>query len=213
MSLLMLSTNLGWAFLITWLPTFLKEQQKAGDVAVGRMVTIVLGCGMLGQLAGGFFSDWCARRFGLHHRAEVVAISAAGLAGGAAYLGCLGSSTVWGVVAFCCLVSFCNDTGNPANWAFLQDVGGARVTAAASRLVQRMWGNFGAGLVSILVPRAARDRRDRGGRPAPCLPRLRRGPFPRRPDRSGPERGKAARRGRRLRTVPGIFPRASRASA
>src|SRR6185312_6016765 len=115
----------------------------------GRMVTLVLGCGMLGQLAGGYFSDWCARRFGLR-KGRIVTISAAGLAGGAAYLGCLGASTAWGVVAFCSLVSFCNDTGNPANWAFLQDVGG-RVTAAAVGWCN-MFGNIGAGLVSILVP-------------------------------------------------------------
>ena len=48
--------NIGWAFLITWLPTYLKEAKHVEPLAGGRMVTLVLACGMAGQLAGGLFA-------------------------------------------------------------------------------------------------------------------------------------------------------------
>jgi len=149
LSLLMFFNNIGWAFLITWLPTFLSEQQHVEAVAGGRMVTLVLGCGMLGQLFGGFFSDWTARRFGLR-KGRIIALSAAGLAGSCGYLGCVSAHSAWGLVGCCGLVSFCSDTGNPPSWAFVQDIGG-RVTAAAIGWCN-MWGNFGAGLSALMVP-------------------------------------------------------------
>ena len=149
LSTMMLLTNIGWAFLITWMPTYLQEQKHVPDVAGGRMVTLVLACGMLGQLAGGCFSDWSARRLGLKNGRKL-ALSAAGLAAGAGYIGCLMIDSVWAIVACCGFVSFASDTGNPANWAFVQDIGG-RATAAAVGWCN-MWGNFGAALSSVMVP-------------------------------------------------------------
>lgn len=144
-----LCTNIGWGFLITWLPTYLKEQQHVEDVAGGRMVTVVLAFGMVGQLVGGWLADLSVRRFGLR-RGRVLPLFASGFLGGCAYLVCLNMDSAWGVIACCCLVSFAVDMGNPATWAFMQDVGG-RATAAAFGW-GNMWGNFGASAISMLVP-------------------------------------------------------------
>lgn len=141
--------NIGWAFLITWLPTYLKEAKHVEPIAGGRMVTLVLACGMVGQIAGGLLSDWCVRRFGVTNGRRVPLCGAKILAG-AAYIGCLFIDSTWGIVACCGVVSFAVDMGAPATWAFLQDIGG-RVTAAASGWAN-MWGNFGASLTSIMVP-------------------------------------------------------------
>ena len=144
-----LLVNIGWAFLVTWLPTYLKEQQGVEDVAGGRMVTIVLACGIPGQLVGGWLADLSVRRFGLRW-GRVLPMSASGFLAGSAYLACLQMDTAWGVIACCCVVSFAVDMGNPAIWAFMQDAGG-RATAAAFGW-GNMWGNFGASAISMLVP-------------------------------------------------------------
>ena len=141
--------NVGWVFLVTWLPLYLKEQKGVEDVAGGRMVTVALAFGMLGQLVGGVLADWSVRRFGPRW-GRVWPMSASGLLAGSAYLGCLQMDSAWGVIACCAVVSFAVDMGNPAIWAFMQDVGG-RATAAAFGW-GNMWGNFGASAMSMLVP-------------------------------------------------------------
>lgn len=141
--------NIGWAFLVTWLPLYLKDQKGVEDIAGGRMVTFALAFGILGQLVGGVLADWSVRRFGPRW-GRVLPMSASGILAGSAYLGCLQMDTAWGVIACCALVSFAVDMGNPAIWAFMQDVGG-RATAAAFGW-GNMWGNLGAAAVSVLVP-------------------------------------------------------------
>lgn len=141
--------NIGWVFLVTWLPLYLKEEKGVEDVAGGRMVTIVLAFGILGQLVGGWLADLSVRRYGLRW-GRVLPMSASGFLAGSAYLVCLQMDSAWGVVACCCVVSFSVDMGNPAIWAFMQDVGG-RATAAAFGW-GNMWGNFGASAMSMLVP-------------------------------------------------------------
>jgi MFS family permease len=141
--------NIGWVFLVTWLPFYLKEQKGVEDVAGGRMVTFALAFGMAGQLVGGVLADWSVRRFGLRW-GRVLPMSASGALAGSAYLMCLQMDSAWGVVACCAVVSFAVDMGNPAIWAFMQDVGG-RATAAAFGW-GNMWGNLGAATMPMLVP-------------------------------------------------------------
>lgn len=141
--------NVGWAFLITWLPTYLKEARQVEAVAGGRMVTLVLACGMVGQLCGGWLTDWSTRTFGIR-RGRVMPLTTSGLLAGSAYVGCLFVDSAWGIVALCGLVSFAVDMGNPATWAIMQDIGG-RVTAATAGWAN-MWGNFGASLTGFMVP-------------------------------------------------------------
>jgi MFS family permease len=141
--------NIGWAFLITWLPTYLKEAKHVEEVAGGRMVTLVLACGMVGHLAGGWLTDFSTRKFGLR-RGRVLPLTTSGLLAGSAYVGCIYIDSAWGVIACCGLVSFAVDMGNPATWAIMQDIGG-RVTAAAAGWAN-MWGNFGASLTGFMVP-------------------------------------------------------------
>ena len=62
--------NFGSTFLITWLPTFLKEGLHVEDLSGGRMVTLVLSIGMVGNLFGGVVADRAVRRFGLNGAAR-----------------------------------------------------------------------------------------------------------------------------------------------
>jgi len=149
LSLMMFLVNLGWAFLITWLPTYLKEQRGVEDVAGGRLVTLVLACGMVGQVAGGWLTDRSVRQFGLK-AGRISVLCASCVLASAAYAGCLLAQTVPGLIACFALVSFAVDLGNPVIWAFLQDIGG-RFTAAAAGWAN-MWGNLGAALASLMIP-------------------------------------------------------------
>ena len=141
--------NFGWAFLVTWLPTYLVEERHTGQIEGGRMVTCVLAFGMLGQIAGGFFCDRATRRFGIR-RGRVLPVVSAMLVAAAAYVCCPFVPSTWLFIACCAAVSFCVDLANPALWAFMGDVGG-RATAAAGGW-GNMWGNFGASAGALLVP-------------------------------------------------------------
>lgn len=141
--------NLGWGFLVTWLPTYLVRERHVGEIEGGRMVTCVLAFGMLGQVAGGWYSDWAMRRFGLRW-GRVLPMTTSMLTCAAAYVCCPFVESAWLLVACCATVSFCTDLANPALWAFMGDVGG-RATAAAGGW-GNMWGNFGASAGALLVP-------------------------------------------------------------
>ena len=142
-------SNIGWGFLVTWLPTYLVEERGVGQVEGGRMLTYVLAFGMLGQIAGGYYCDWATRRFGLRW-GRLLPMSSPMFVCAAAYLCCPFVESTWLLVACCAVVSFCTDLANPALWAYMGDVGG-RATAAAGGW-GNMWGNFGASAGAMLVP-------------------------------------------------------------
>jgi len=141
--------NIGWGFLVTWLPTYLVEERHVGEIEGGRMLTYVLAFGMAGQIAGGYYCDWATRRFGLR-RGRLLPMTSSMFVCAAAYLCCPFVDSTWLLVACCAVVSFCTDLANPALWAFMGDVGG-RATAAAGGW-GNMWGNFGASAGALLVP-------------------------------------------------------------
>jgi len=141
--------NIGWAFLITWLPTYLKEVHRVPEQRGAMMVTLVLASGMLGQLLGGRATDWSVRRFGLR-LGRVLPIAGAYFVAGTAYLICPWIDSVWGILACCAVVSLMTDLGNPSIWAFMQDVGGRNTGSIFGWA--NMWGNFGAAVSAKLVP-------------------------------------------------------------
>ncbi len=141
--------NIGWSFLITWLPTYLKNEHHVGEIEGGRMVTCVLALGMAGQFAGGWYCDWATRRLGLR-AGRVLPVASAMLVAAIAYACAPFTGSVWLFIACCAAVSFCTDLANPAMWAFMGDVGG-RATAAAGGW-GNMWGNLGASAGALLFP-------------------------------------------------------------
>jgi MFS family permease len=148
-SIAQVAVNLGWAFLITWLPTYLSEARGVEAVEGGRMATVVLACGMVGMLCGGAYCDWTTRLLGPRWGRIAPVVTGSTLAG-LAYLACPWAPTAWTVVAFCGAVSFGTDLGNAAFWAFMQDVGGRNVGTVAGWA--NMWGNFGASAAAKLLP-------------------------------------------------------------
>ena len=143
------TTNLGWAILITWLPTYLKKSLAVDDELGASMASLVLFTGMAGMLAGGFVTDRMTRALGLRWgRSLPLAISRFAAAG--AFLAVPWLDSAWAAVAAFALAAFSTDIGVAATWAYMQDVGGRFVGAVLGW--GNMWGNFGAA-VSPFLPR------------------------------------------------------------
>lgn len=141
--LVQFAANLGWAFLVTSLPVFLKERYGTGQGSTGWLQSLPLAAGIVGLFAGGLFTDRLTRAFGLKW-GRSVALASSRLLVVAAFLAVpfAGSD----VQAALCLavVGLATDLGTPAVWAFGQDVGGRFVASAVGWA--NMWGNFGAAL-------------------------------------------------------------------
>ena len=141
--------NVGWIFLMTWLPRYLLEVHSVPFVQRGWMAAIPLSVGWIGILAGGWTADRVTSRFGLRWRTapivggRVLAMSA--------YIAVLfAPSAMFAVIAFSC-IALCNDFTNPSSWAYKQDVGGKHVGSIHGWA--NMWGNFGAASSPIVLER------------------------------------------------------------
>lgn len=139
----------GWVYLITWLPTYLKEEKGVDDLTGSVMVSIVLGIAIPGQLIGGRLGNFAVSRLGPRW-GRSLPLAATCLLAGIAYAGCAILDSVWLIVALCAIVSLSTDIGNPTVWAFMQDIGG-RNTASVFGW-GNMWGNLGASASAVAVP-------------------------------------------------------------
>lgn len=141
--------NIGWVFLVTWLPTYLKDVKGVDPKIGGLMSTIVLFAGIIGMLSGGRLTDYATRKLGVRWGRSLPLVICYAIAL-AAYLYCLRLESVWAFIAAASLVAFVTDMSVPAIWAYMQDVGG-RNTAAVFGW-GNMWGNLGAATTPLLVP-------------------------------------------------------------
>jgi sugar phosphate permease len=141
--------NIGWVFLVTWLPTYLKDVKGVDATVGGMMSTTVLVAGIIGMLCGGRLTDFAVGKLGRRWGRSLPMAACYAIALGA-YLSCLHLDSVWAFIAAVCVVAFVTDMSVPAIWAYMQDVGG-RNTAAVFGW-GNMWGNLGAATTPLLVP-------------------------------------------------------------
>ncbi|MCS7023832.1 MAG: MFS transporter [Bryobacteraceae bacterium] len=141
--------NIGWAFLITWLPAYLVEVRHLDRVTASRYVSIALAFSLSGMLLGGWWCDVLTRRYGQRwgRRLPFLLGSAVCIA---AYLLCPWLKDPVLVAVACGVVAFASDSLGPAVWAVGQDIGGRHV--AATMAWSNMWGNFGASAVAKIIP-------------------------------------------------------------
>ena len=144
-------TNVGWLFLVTWLPRYLMEVHNVPIIQRGYMTMTPVLIGMVGMLSGGRATDFFAARLGVKWGRRVpIGVSRAVAV--VAYLCCIGITTVlpedsslntpWIFVGLLSVVAFSTDFGTPSSWAFAQDIGGRQVGAVLGW--GNMWGNLGA---------------------------------------------------------------------
>ncbi len=154
MCALQFGINIGWVFLVTWLPTYLKDVKGVDPKEGGLMSTMILFAGIVGMLSGGPMTDWATRKWGTKWGRSGPLAVCYGIAI-CAYLSCLWLDHVWSFVAAAALVAFLTDMSVPAIWAYMQDVGGKNTAAVFGW--GNMWGNFGAATTPLLVPKVLND--------------------------------------------------------
>lgn len=141
-------TNMGWVFLITWLPRYLAEVHHVPLERRSDMASVPLFVGWFGMLSGGWLTDRLTRLVGLRWgRALPMGLSR--FVAMAAFLFCLLPVSPWTATAAFALVALATDVGTPSVWAFKQDVGGRYVGSILGW--GNMWGNFGAALSPHLL--------------------------------------------------------------
>lgn len=139
--------NIGWAFVITLLPTYLNNAGVPFEQR-GIMQTVVLLIGCCGMLFGGFMTDALRARLGPRLGRSVPISATIGGCSAILFLVPL-LPGAWAVVAALGLMAFLVDLHNPSVWSFAQDVGGKNVGAALG--FGNMLGNLGAGLSPLLL--------------------------------------------------------------
>jgi MFS family permease len=145
--------NIGWAFVVTLLPTYLNEVFRVPLEERGRMQSMVLLIGCFGMILGGVATDWLRQRLGPRlGRSLPVAVTLGGCAVALFLVPSLPS--VWAVVVTFGVMAFLVDSHNPSIWSFAQDVGGRNVGAALGW--GNMWGNLGASVSPVLLGGVAR---------------------------------------------------------
>ena len=140
--------NLGWAFIVTLLPTYLNEVFGVPLGEVGPMQSTALTIGIFGMVFGGVFTDWLRKKLG-PKLGRSVPIAATLSMCAVAFLVVPTLPTAWAVVTALGVMAFFVDMHNPSIWSFAQDVGGKNVGAALGW--GNMWGNLGAALSPVLL--------------------------------------------------------------
>jgi MFS family permease len=148
MCLAQLATNVGWVFLVTWLPRYLAEAHHVPIEERGLLASIPLLVGFAGMLSGGWATDRLTRAVGPRWGRALPLVLSRFLAA-LAYLSLLFDPGPYAATAALSVVAFATDFGSPATWAFMLDVGGRYVGSVLGW--GNMWGNFGAALSPPLL--------------------------------------------------------------
>jgi sugar phosphate permease len=143
-----IGVNIGWLFIGTWFPTYLLEQHQVPILERGTMVMVPFLVGFPGMLLGGVVTDKLVSLIGVRWARRLPWIISKSIAVGA-FAVCPLLDSPWAVTAMMATVAFCVDFGNPATWAFTQDVGGKHVGSVLG--FGNMWGNLGAAVSPILL--------------------------------------------------------------
>ena len=98
MCALQFGINIGWVFLVTWLPTYLKEVKQVDPKIGGVMSSVVLVAGIVGMLLGGPATDLATRKLGVRWGRSLPLVGCYVLAL-LAYLCCLRLESAWMFIA------------------------------------------------------------------------------------------------------------------
>jgi sugar phosphate permease len=140
--------NVGWIFLATWMPLYLKEEHGLSENHAGLMTMFSGMAGMCGSLCGGLLTDYLVRRLGLRWGRSIPGMIAGGL-GAFLYFGCLNASNVAVYIGLFIIISFVIDLGLGAIWSTYQDIGGKNVATLLG--IANMCGNLAAAVFAIQI--------------------------------------------------------------
>ena len=148
--------NIGWVFLVTWMPTYLVEiygdelneiftsDDPTADLRTtlaGLLTAVTALAGMAGNLCGGWWGDRAVARYGLRWGRRAAGLASSVLAA-LIYLAAQWTDNVWLFVAEMIAISFLADLVLGSLWAIYQDIGGANTAVVLG--FANMCGNLGA---------------------------------------------------------------------
>jgi ACS family glucarate transporter-like MFS transporter len=144
-----IAVNIGWVFLVTWLPRYLVARHGSAlatfvdspEVLAGTLTALTGLGGMIGSITGGAAADYFVAARGLKWGRRMPGL-VAGFIVCALYLIAMRLTNVWVVVALMFAISFTIDFGLGASWASYQDIGGRQVATVLA--IGNMFGNLGA---------------------------------------------------------------------
>jgi MFS transporter, ACS family, glucarate transporter len=143
------AVNVGWVFLVTWLPRYLVAQHGAAlaeystapETIAGALTALTGLGGMIGSVVGGVAADYFVAAHGLRWGRRMPGLMAGFLVSGM-YLLALYLTNIWLIVALMFAISFTIDFGLGGSWAAYQDIGGRNVATVLA--FGNMFGNLGA---------------------------------------------------------------------
>jgi nitrate/nitrite transporter NarK len=154
LSIAQFGTNVGWVFLVTWLPRYLFEVQQASFEDRGLMASIPNFVGWFGALFGGWWTDRLTVRFGRRF-GRAFPMSVSRIVAMTAFLLLILEPSAWVATALFAMIAFGTDLGSPSVWAYNQDVGGRYIASVLGW--GNMWGNLGAAASPILLDEIVRS--------------------------------------------------------
>ncbi len=140
--------NFGWIFLVTFLPTYLKDKHHFSLTEVGVLAALPTLASMAGGVLGGFSTDLLVRRVGLVWGRRSTGLIAT-LGAGLAYLACLTTEHPYLLVTLFAAAGFLIDFGLGSLWAVYQDIAGKQVAAVLG--FANMCGNLAAGFFPWVI--------------------------------------------------------------
>lgn len=155
-SIMGVAVNVGWVFLVTWLPRFLMDRHRAElsglfdnpEVVTGMLTALAGFGGMVGSIVGGAAADRFLAVYGRKWGRRLPGLWAGFLVCGM-YLLATQLTNVWLLVGLMIAISFTIDFGLGASWASYQDIGGRNVAMVLG--VGNMCGNLGAAAFGWLI--------------------------------------------------------------
>ncbi len=141
--------NYGWAFYVTWLPTYLREARGLSLQSGALLAGLPLFFGGIGSFVSGLLGAPLAAWLGDTMRARRV-LSAFGCAGaGVALVVSLRLHSPVAAMVAMGMASFCNDLAMPPAWVTCMDVGGRHAGTLSGSM--NMMGNLSVGVASLSV--------------------------------------------------------------
>jgi ACS family glucarate transporter-like MFS transporter len=140
--------NVGWIFLVTFLPTYLKNVHGMPLVTIGALAALPVFAGMCGGMLGGIGTDMLVHRFGLVWGRRIPGLVAT-VGAGLGYLACLPIDNPYLLVVVFAMVGLLIDFGLGSLWAVYQDIAGRRVAAVLG--FANMCGNLAAGFFPMVI--------------------------------------------------------------
>jgi sugar phosphate permease len=149
MCVINIAINIGWIFLVTWMPRYISVQYGAElsrytrqpEVVIGLLAVLPAMASIVGGLCGGAATDLLARRYGRTWGRRLPGLTAGVVVSGL-YLVATQCSTLLSFLTVIIVIAFVIDFGLGASWASFQDIGGRQVAVVLG--LGNMCGNLGA---------------------------------------------------------------------